>query len=52
MPEDPLTKRLGYLDGNTEGSVSDSSKLGTKSTVSLLISRNSSAAILPIFASV
>ena len=35
MPVPPLTRRFGNLDGRTTGSFSVSSKLGTKSTVSL-----------------
>ena len=38
IPDVPLTRRFGYLEGSTTGSFSVSSKFGTKSTVSLLIS--------------
>ena len=52
IPEDPLTRRLGNLDGKTAGSISCSSKLGLKSTVSLLISASISMQILESLASV
>ena len=52
IPEDPLTKRFGYLEGNTTGSCSSPSKFGMKSTVFLLISLSISIAILFILASV
>jgi hypothetical protein len=38
IPLEPLISRLGTLPGNTVGSVNESSKLGWKSTVSLLMS--------------
>ena len=38
MPEEPLTSRLGILDGRTVGSCSRSSKLGWKLTVFLSMS--------------
>ena len=44
MPEVPLISRLGSLAGKTTGSCNESSKLGRKSTVSLLISVSSSSA--------
>src|SRR5690606_39431200 len=43
IPEEPLTSRLGSLPGNTVGSLSESSKFGWKSTVSLLMSDNISS---------
>ncbi len=43
MPREPLTSRLGILDGSTVGSCSRSSKLGWKSTV--FLSMSSSIAI-------
>ena len=46
IPVVPFTKRFGYRLGSTAGSFSVSSKLGTKSTVSLLISAKSSIEIL------
>ena len=46
IPLVPLTKRLGYLDGSTDGSFSVSSKFGVNSTVSLLISATISIDIL------
>ena len=52
IPEVPLTRRLGYLAGNTDGSFSVSSKLGMKSTVSLLRSLVISIDILLSLASV
>ena len=52
MPVVPLTRRLGNLAGRTEGSFSVSSKLGTKSTVSLPISASISMEILVSLASV
>ena len=52
IPLDPFTNRFGYLDGNTDGSFKDSSKFGTKSTVSLSISLSNYYASLLIFASV
>ena len=52
IPDEPLTKRLGYLEGNTTGSFSSPSKFGIKSTVFLLISLSISEAILFILASV
>ncbi|MNO66868.1 hypothetical protein D3C76_576670 [compost metagenome] len=52
IPDEPLTKRFGNLDGNTTGSCSSPSKLSIKSTVFLLMSLNISDEILFIFASV
>ena len=52
IPDEPLTKRLGNLDGSTDGSNSSPSKFGTKSTVFLLISLSIWRVILLIFASV
>ena len=52
IPVVPFTKRLGNLAGKIIGSFSVSSKLGTKSTVSLLISASISIAILLSLASV
>ena len=52
IPDVPLTRRLGILDGRTTGSFSVSSKLGAKSTVSLLISASISMDILLSLASV
>ena len=52
IPVVPFTKRLGYRAGNTTGSFSVSSKLGVKSTVSLLISASISIEILESLASV
>ena len=52
IPDVPLTSRLGYLDGRTVGSFSVSSKLGIKSTVSLLRSAVISIDILLSLASV
>jgi DNA gyrase subunit B len=49
---DPFTSKLGNFEGNTTGSFKVSSKLGMKSTVSLLISAISSVAILDNLASV
>jgi SpoVK/Ycf46/Vps4 family AAA+-type ATPase len=46
IPEVPFTRRFGYLEGNTFGSFSVSSKFGEKSTVSLLMSDNISMDIL------
>ena len=46
IPEVPLTRRFGYLDGSTSGSFSVSSKFGLKSTVFLLISESISIDIL------
>ena len=46
IPDVPFTRRLGNLDGRTVGSFSVSSKLGVKSTVSLLMSAVSSMEIL------
>ncbi len=45
MPPEPLTSRFGNFAGNTVGSRFDSSYVGMKSTVSLLMSSRSSAAI-------
>ena len=42
IPVVPLTKIFGNLEGKTTGSLSLSSKLGLKSTVSLLIFLNNS----------
>ena len=44
--EEVVTRRLGNLDGSTTGSFSVSSKFGTKSTVSLLMSAVISIEIL------
>ncbi|CCZ52615.1 unknown [Clostridium sp. CAG:75] len=52
IPEVPFTSRFGYLDGNTVGSFSVSSKFGIKSTVSLPISASISTEILLNLASV
>ncbi|OPZ94850.1 MAG: hypothetical protein BWY74_00250 [Firmicutes bacterium ADurb.Bin419] len=52
IPEEPLTKRFGNLDGSTTGSISCSSKFGLKSTVSLLISLIISLEIFASLASV
>ena len=52
IPVVPLTRRFGKREGSTEGSFSVSSKFGTKSTVSLLMSARSSVAIFVILASV
>ena len=52
IPDVPLTRRLGYLDGRTTGSFSVSSKFGIKSTVFLLISVSISIDILLNLASV
>ena len=46
IPLVPFTKRLGYLDGRTDGSFSVSSKFGVNSTVSLLMSATISIDIL------
>ena len=46
IPLVPFTNKLGYLDGKTVGSFSVSSKFGTNSTVSLLISAIISVDIL------
>ena len=46
MPVDPLTKRFGYLDGRTIGSLRVSSKFEPKSTVSFSMSVSISSAIL------
>ncbi|CAI8250030.1 MAG: Uncharacterised protein [Flavobacteriia bacterium] len=45
IPAEPLTSRLGNLDGRTVGSLSESSKFSWKSTVSLSISVTISSAI-------
>src|SRR3990167_2774882 len=45
IPEVPLTKRFGTRDGKITGSTVDSSKFGTKSTVSFAMSVKSSAQI-------
>ena len=52
IPVVPFTNRLGKRDGSTVGSFSVSSKFGTKSTVSLLISANISILIFDNLASV
>ena len=52
IPFVPLTKRFGNLAGKTVGSFSVSSKFGTNSTVSLLISASISMEILLSLASV
>ncbi len=52
IPLDPFTRRFGTLAGRTSGSWSDSSKFGTKSTVSLLMSVRSSSEIFVSLASV
>ena len=52
IPVVPFTSRFGYLDGNTVGSFSVSSKFGAKSTVSLFISASISMAIFDSLASV
>ena len=52
IPVVPFTRRFGNLAGKTEGSFSVSSKLGTKSTVSLLMSEINSMEILLSLASV
>ncbi len=44
MPDEPLTSRFGKREGRTIGSLSYPSKFGTKSTVSLPMSRNISMA--------
>ena len=44
MPADPLTSRFGILLGRTRGSSVESSKFGTKPTVSLSMSASSSSA--------
>ena len=45
MPPAPLTSRFGNRAGRTVGCCSYPSKLGTKSTVSVSMSRSSSIAI-------
>ena len=52
IPVVPFTSKLGNLLGRTVGSFSVSSKFGTKSTVSLLISAIISVDILDNLASV
>ncbi|KAF5030285.1 hypothetical protein DSECCO2_639690 [anaerobic digester metagenome] len=52
IPLDPLTRRFGTRAGRTSGSLSDSSKLGTKSTVSFSISARSSSESFVSLASV
>ena len=52
FPVVPLTRRFGYLDGSTRGSLSVSSKFGPKLTVSLLMSASISMEILLSRASV
>ena len=52
IPVVPFTRRLGYLEGRTTGSDSVSSKFGTKSTVSFLISAIISMEIFESLASV
>ena len=52
IPVDPLTRRFGTRVGRTTGSRSDSSKFGTKSTVSRSMSASISWAILARRASV
>ncbi len=52
MPAEPLIRRLGIRVGRTTGSRSDSSKFGTKSTVSRSMSASISWAILARRASV
>ena len=52
IPDVPFTRRFGNLEGSTTGSFSVSSKLGIKSTVSLLISESISIEILLSLASV
>ena len=45
MPLEPLTRRLGILEGRTVGSCSRSSKLAWKSTVFLSMSSSIATAI-------
>ncbi len=45
MPEAPFTSRFGNLAGRTEGSCSESSKFGMKSTVFLSMSTSISMAM-------
>ena len=52
MPLEPLMSRFGTRQGSTLGSCLDSSKFGTKSTVSFSISRMRSTLILLMRASV
>ena len=52
MPELPLIRRFGSLDGKTVGSNELLSKFGTNFTVSLSISKSISSAILLNLASV
>ena len=52
IPFEPLINKFGNLPGKTTGSLSDSSKLGLKSTVSLSISFKSSPESFVIRASV
>ena len=52
MPSEPLTSRFGYRAGSTNGSFLLSSKFGTKSTVSELMSRSISVAMRVMRASV
>ncbi len=52
IPDEPFTSRFGNLEGRTVGSISCSSKLGLKSTVSLLMSESISIEILESLASV
>ena len=52
IPDVPLANRFGKREGSTTGSFSVSSKLGTKSTVFLLISASISMEILLSLASV
>ena len=52
IPVVPLTNKFGKRLGRTVGSFSVSSKLGTESTVSLLMSASSSMEILESLASV
>ena len=52
MPFEPLISRFGTRQGRTLGSLRDSSKFGTMSTVSFSMSVSSSTAILLMRASV
>ena len=48
IPFAPLTSRFGMTEGRTDGSITESSKLGVKSTVSFSISssRRSASAVM------
>ena len=52
IPVEPLVSKFGTLEGKTEGSINESSYVGTKLTVSFSKSASNSCAIFRIRTSV